>query len=624
MAIGSSETINIEVSSNIKSVIRDTDKLAKSMKKVQAETQELGKGTKAGAQGFTGVRNAVRKLGFAIKSIGIGMLIAAFIELKNMFSKNQTAIDTLSHFTESYKIILEQLSTAIGNLSDYVSSSSGNFTKLTSVVMSFLAMGLLPLKQAYASTELVIRSIGNVTMTFLSLFTGKYNKRMIENQKEMKRLWKDMKKNGEEFKMAASNIAKNFKGAYEEIKLFAKEIGGELEGVDMGIAKRQAQHIINAEKRQRKEAARAAIEIARLEQQMQAQQALADNESLTFAKREDALKSLQTLQRKVEKEESAAAAYKLKEAKKLHNKYKDNVDMKIALDKASAEQDLLDAKHLQNKKDRLAKTKKLEEEIAEVKFQLSLEGKSEQKKEELELERAYEKKKEMAIANNVDLLGINEQYEMDKAAIEERYREDKEEKDEESTEKEISLKEFAAEQVTALFDAINASMDARAAEIEKNYNDEVKLAKGNVKALEGIEKKFEAERAALAEKQKKVQVGMATITMLQSVVSAYNQGMSVPPPAGLIMGPVAAGIAALAGLANIRQILATDVGSGGGGGGGSVSAAATPETPAPEMMSGSFSLEGGKPVEPLQAYVVSDDITDSQDKLAIIRRRATI
>ena len=42
------------------------------------------------------------------------------------------------------------------------------------------------------------------------------------------------------------------------------------------------------------------------------------------------------------------------------------------------------------------------------------------------------------------------------------------------------------------------------------------------------------------------------------------------------------------------------------------------------MMSGAFELTGGQAVEPVQAYVVSDDITNNQNKLAIIRRRATI
>ena len=43
------------------------------------------------------------------------------------------------------------------------------------------------------------------------------------------------------------------------------------------------------------------------------------------------------------------------------------------------------------------------------------------------------------------------------------------------------------------------------------------------------------------------------------------------------------------------------------------------------MLSGDFSLSGGTPIQqPVQAYVVTDDMTNSQDKLALIRRRATI
>jgi hypothetical protein len=76
------------------------------------------------------------------------------------------------------------------------------------------------------------------------------------------------------------------------------------------------------------------------------------------------------------------------------------------------------------------------------------------------------------------------------------------------------------------------------------------------------------------------------------------------------------------GAAAIAKISSTDPSSGGGGGGGGGGVA--PATPAPEMMSGAFTLGGGQAVEPMQAYVVSDDITNNQNKLAIIRRRATI
>ena len=46
--------------------------------------------------------------------------------------------------------------------------------------------------------------------------------------------------------------------------------------------------------------------------------------------------------------------------------------------------------------------------------------------------------------------------------------------------------------------------------------------------------------------------------------------------------------------------------------------------PAPQMMSGAFELSGGVEPEPTKAYVVTDEMTNSQNQLANIRRRATI
>ena len=72
----------------------------------------------------------------------------------------------------------------------------------------------------------------------------------------------------------------------------------------------------------------------------------------------------------------------------------------------------------------------------------------------------------------------------------------------------------------------------------------------------------------------------------------------------------------------VKTILSTS--PSGGGGGGGVSAAATPQTPAPQMMSGSFDLSGGIKPEPVKAFVVTDEMSNSQNQLANIRRRATI
>tara|TARA_R110001592_G_scaffold5323_5_gene29404 strand:+ start:76 stop:1647 length:1572 start_codon:yes stop_codon:yes gene_type:complete len=119
---------------------------------------------------------------------------------------------------------------------------------------------------------------------------------------------------------------------------------------------------------------------------------------------------------------------------------------------------------------------------------------------------------------------------------------------------------------------------------------------------------------ALAGESKELAIGQAIIDTYVGANKAYAQGGTV--------GFVTAAAVIAAGLANVQKIMSTPVGDAGGGG-GSVSAT-SPAPPAPQMMSGAFELTGGQKVEPTRAYVVSDDITASQDALAIIRRRATI
>ena len=171
-------------------------------------------------------------------------------------------------------------------------------------------------------------------------------------------------------------------------------------------------------------------------------------------------------------------------------------------------------------------------------------------------------------------------------------------------------------------DLISSSLNAQGNRIEAEYKKEVRLAEANGKSTEAIEEKYNAKRTALAEKQKKVKIALAMIDMYQSAVAAYNQGMGVPPPAGLTIAPVAAGLAIAAGLANINSIMQTDVGVGGGG--GATATAPTGGSPAPQMMSGAFELSGGTEPEAFRAYVVTDEMTNSQNQLANIRRRATI
>ena len=122
--------------------------------------------------------------------------------------------------------------------------------------------------------------------------------------------------------------------------------------------------------------------------------------------------------------------------------------------------------------------------------------------------------------------------------------------------------------------------------------------------------------SSLAGENKALAVAQAIIDTYAAANGALAAGKGTP------LAMVQAAAIILQGLNNVRKIMAVDVGTGGGG---SVPSPGT-ETPAPEFVgSGTFNLSNVQPrTEPIQAYVVTDDLTSSQDKLALIRRRATI
>ena len=116
----------------------------------------------------------------------------------------------------------------------------------------------------------------------------------------------------------------------------------------------------------------------------------------------------------------------------------------------------------------------------------------------------------------------------------------------------------------------------------------------------------------------------ATINTYKAATSAYASLAGIPV-VGPVLGGIAAAAAVASGIANVKAISSAGGGGGGGGGGGiSDTSTASEQPPAPQMMSGEFDLTGGEAPEPVKAFVVTDEMTNSQDQLANIRRRATI
>ena len=175
-------------------------------------------------------------------------------------------------------------------------------------------------------------------------------------------------------------------------------------------------------------------------------------------------------------------------------------------------------------------------------------------------------------------------------------------------------------------DAFEALQIAQANAFEKRVNKELEIAKKVKDAKIGIAKDGLNLISAIAEEGstigKAAAVASATISGVEGVQNAFTTAQKSPLTALMPAYPfIQAGLAGAFSAIQIQKILSGTPAVGGGGGGAT---AATPATPAPQMMSGAFELSGGVEPEPTRAYVVTDEMTNSQNQLANIRRRATI
>ncbi len=335
------------------------------------------------------------------------------------------------------------------------------------------------------------------------------------------------------------------------------------------------------------------------------------------------------------KEEVAAMVALKKRTQELRD-----ADMEFMVQKAATRQEIEKARL--NAED---ETKSAKERLDALKTALSLEEKTTKRELELARERLAIQQEEMALSENsaedeARLAQLKvELIEKETASVKMRRRVVTEVN---ALEREIQAEEKArAKEKQDLIDAENKRIQEEKAKADKAAEEaakkEIELAKkvadekmAIIKAEEDFKKAtiqqgFGA-AAALAGENAALSKGVAaaqTIYQTQQGIMAAMGATSVadkllPYPIRLA-NAVATGVM---GAVALQKILSTNPTGGG------VSAGATPsasaQTPAPQMMSGAFELTGGQAPEPLRAYVLTDEMTNSQNQLANIRRRATI
>jgi hypothetical protein len=268
---------------------------------------------------------------------------------------------------------------------------------------------------------------------------------------------------------------------------------------------------------------------------------------------------------------------------------------------------------------RLNEEEELDEIIRQAENRIR-EGKNADRAQELEdLNTHYFNLIERAKTHGLDTEALLAEQKVKEAEIEEKYRKEQEQKDNESLKKRGALYTAHLETLSGGLESLN------------NLNDLVTTIQ--MERAEGNETKQEAIQKKSFERNKKIQIALATIQGIQGVINALTAESVLPEPFGSIQKAVQATVVATATASNIAKIKATKFQGGGsvsaGGGGGVQGASASSfsigdDTSSAQTMlnsDGTQSQSGNG--QAVQVFVTETDISNVQQNVQQIDVRST-
>ena len=594
------KTINIDVES--RDALAGIGKIDKGLSGLDKSSKEASK-----AVGF--MSNAFNKLGVAIKATGIGLVIAALAKLSEIFMQNQRVADL-------FNTAFEAVSIAFNDFVSFIVDNSG------AVVDFFKSIFENPLE----SVKELGRSIkANITERFESFL--------------------------DTLGFLASAVKKvfsgDFTGALEDVKSAGKESIDVLTGVNNTVDKAKevidkttssivdyTNKTIKSAKENVKlanQAELAAVKnqglIEKYDRQAEQLRQVRDDESKSIEERIKANEDLAKVLDDQEKAMKENAAIAVASAKAELDKNKDNIQLQKAYAEALNEQAAIEAQITGFRSEQQTNANSLLREQKDLQNELALIGKSERDIQREELKQQYLEQKELI---------------------------DREVKDEEEKNKLLLL---AEEDFKTKLKELNDGFDAEDLATKKaNAEAEIKLEKDKVQSkqqtLDAVVSLLGAEtsagKAALVAKQllsaqemineARKTITFASLTGARSSASiaegtAQTAKIGFPQNIPMLIGYAlqAAGIvSAITSAIGKTKSVASSLGGGGASTPSIQKPQATVTTPPSFNIVGASDTNqladaiGGQTQQPVQAYVVANDVTSAQSMDRNIVEGATL
>lgn len=601
---------DIEINTKLDKAIEQLEEVANATKGIAEGTEDIKKTGKGTEKAVSGLAKGFKGMGLAMKTAGVGLLIEAFNLLKDIIMKNQPIVDAMDKGFTALSIVFNEVADVVMDVYDAVTDSTEGFESIGTVIKNVMTLSLTPMKLAFHGIKLGIQELmlaweksplGDGDPVEIEKLTAGIN--------ESKEALKGVVDDGVN---AVVSIKDNIADAVTEVVeavTIAVETGSEgIKNINVESALDTADALV--EQRKAVELLEAGQQKVMLQYQNQAelQRQIRDDESLTFAERQEANEKLGQILEEQMKTETDLAQKKLDLARLELAQDEDNLELQKAVIEAETELVDIEERITGQRSEQLTNTNALIKEQSDAINELRVAGLSEREAELEQLNQDYQDKLELARKSGVDTVAITEEYNRLVGEANEKFR-----------------KEDIANQ--------KATDD----KIKKNRQANVNALGQTIKMAGSLMKE-----GSIAQK------GFAVASAVMDTYKAVNMALSSAPPP---FSYVTAGLSLAMGLKNVKEIMSvnpdspkpdTSGGGGGGlsgamnsarsgglgGGGGGLTMSAVHSNINQGQQGLDFnlgqSLDALGDNNPIQAYVVQQDVQEQTEVNEQIQQRATL
>lgn len=340
MAIVKDIIINVEdrdALSNIGKVDKSLQKLDdtadKSISTINSGLGKLGKSSNIGAKGVKRVSTAFKGLGVAMKAAGIGLIIGALTTLKDVFTSNQRVADTLSAVFETMSLVFNSFVETVADVVETVNESTGGFDALKKVIGGLLTLAVTPLKVAFFGIKLGLQE---AQLAWEKSFFGDKDPTTIkELNAAIKETREELKGVAIDAGVAAKQIYDNAGEAIGEISTLVKESVDGVSKISVKAAYETAKTNVELKNSAKLAAAQQSLLVEKYDQQAEKLRQIRDEERNSISDRKKANDELLKVLDKQEKAMIAQANAQVAAAQAEVSK-NNSIENQVALTEALA------------------------------------------------------------------------------------------------------------------------------------------------------------------------------------------------------------------------------------------------------------------------------------------------